>query len=215
MSSGAPASDDSTNGGAPLFAVGTPPRAPSPDSWDAAVVTPPQSPVVAPLRVHTYSPLYDLADDNSQHTLCLELDFHQPCITCGNASIPLSDVFDLDHVGLTPDFVTHLQDTLLDALDQSTILTPKDRAFITTEIRKHLYSLHYVLNGRRMYITPKHLGRYLHTAYFNSHHDVPTAPVVICLRATFGAFRPEPFQRPSAMPPALPPRAGCSICNRW
>ena len=108
-------------------------------------------------------------------------------------------------------FAMHLQTTLLAALKNSFILTPSDRAFITTEIGKHKYELHFVMNGRCQYITPECLGIYFQTAYYTSQHDAPSEPVHICLRVMFGAFRPEPFQWPSAMPPALPPRGSPDI----
>ena len=111
MSSGAPAYDDSFDGGTPIPAAGTPQHAPSPDSWDV-----PQSPavepaVVAPARHPTNSPNYDITD-NSLHTLFLELDFHQTDIACGNAFISLSEVFDMTYMMLKLGFAMHLQDAV-------------------------------------------------------------------------------------------------------
>ena len=70
----------------------------------------------------------------------MELYFHQPRIFCGNTTTPLYELFDTDCLTLTLDFATRMQDTLLDALAISFILTATERAFITTAIHKHHYS---------------------------------------------------------------------------
>ena len=125
MSTGAPASDDSFEGGAPIPAAETLPRAPSlgGDSWDVQESPTVDPAVVAPARYP--SPIYDFTD-NSLHQLFLELDFHQTEIVCGDAPISLPEVFDTTSMKLQPGFATHLQDTMLAALRNSFILTPSD-----------------------------------------------------------------------------------------
>ena len=127
MSTGAPTSDDSFEGGAPTPAAETPPRAPSPggDSWDVH-----ESPTVDPAEVALVrypSPIYDFTD-NSLHTLYLEHDFHQMAIVCGDASISLPEVFDTTSMKLQIGFAAHLRETMLDALGNSFILNPSERA---------------------------------------------------------------------------------------
>ena len=109
------------------------------------------------LRYHTDSLPYDLGNIRSHDTLFMELDFHQPRIVCGHTTSPLYELFDTDYLALTLDFTTRMQDTLLDALESSSILTATDQAFLTMEIHKNKYALHCVMNGHRMYIKPGHL----------------------------------------------------------
>ena len=75
------------------------------------------------MRYHTASLPYDLRNIRSRDTLFMELDFHQPRIICGNTTTPLYELFDTDCFRLTFDFTTRMQDTLLDALASSSILT--------------------------------------------------------------------------------------------
>ena len=153
MSSGTPASDTSFDGGAPIpaaetiSAAETPPPAPSPDP-----ILPCSGPCSGcPARHHNESPSYDLTNDRSRHKLYLELDFHLPSFDhwSGSTVNPLSDFFDMETHALTTDYSMRMQDSLRDALASSINLSPSERVFLTTQIQKNNFSLHYMLYGCR------------------------------------------------------------------